>query len=71
MQPTIWTHRCCQAGCDEAATQVVVEADRMAMLFRDGAGVMCDKHAQQIAAVGGVPLPFPTYVAAVVEYEQR
>jgi len=56
---------CSQVECEENATHVVAETDRLCCLFGSGAGLMCDKHSAAILAVGGIRLSMPAFAEAV------
>lgn len=58
---SVWTLPCAQAGCDQGGTHVVVQSHGLALLFPTCAGVVCKKHAMDMAAIGGVPLPLSEY----------
>lgn len=50
-------HSCANAGCNEDATMLVIEAHPLfRMLFRSGAGLTCERHAKDLEAVGGVSI---------------
>lgn len=55
---------CARAGCEQPATHVVVQATDMTLLFRDGAGVVCEKDANELEQVGGFALSLQEFARA-------
>lgn len=51
---------CAQMGCDADATDLIVEGHPLAMLFRSGAGLLCERHAKDCEQVGGIRIPLTT-----------
>lgn len=49
-------HTCAQTDCNEPATHLVVETSNLNMLFQSGAGLVCEKHAEDLEMVGGFSL---------------
>jgi hypothetical protein len=48
-------HDCAQAGCNEPATELVIEGSNLSMLFATGAALVCKKHTAE--NIGGVRIP--------------
>lgn len=56
---------CCQADCDNDAEWVVAETNPLNMLFRSGAGLMCDGCSEGACQVGGIRLKMFEFAEAV------
>lgn len=60
---------CAQASCEESATHVVAETDRLNCLFNSGAGLCCAEHTEEMQKIGGIALPFHEFVEAIRQAE--
>lgn len=51
-------HPCRRSGCNETATHLVLESHPLALLFDSGAGLVCERDAEEMAEIGGIPISF-------------